>query len=321
MARKNGAITGTWKSAGGGFKIFGAETIVFHGTDSTTNQNFTATYKGGTLGVGWSPVSASGGKFTFNGPLDQFVGWSAGVSATTGVHVSYSITPSGYSLVMYGGETNVGVTLFGAGYTTLGAPISNQSHVYSTNLADLALSHPSGPEASYFTAKAAGNTVAAAHAAMNISNNVYSYPDAILRAAAGIGTPTSSTNSIDAALSAATPTTSYSPSPATQAKAQAALATGIYPDAILRGAAGRGGGATTSSTSTPNTGNNPGTPNAPGYNGGTSSSGYGGNTLSPTSTPNTGASSGGSSSTPSGHITRSATTRASARAAWSRAFR
>ena len=95
------------------------------------------------------------------------------------------------------------------------------------------------------------------------------YPDAILRAAAGIGTPTSSSNSIDTAVAA----TTYTPSPATQAKAQAALATGIYPDAILRGAAGHGGGGST-------------TPTTP--------------TTSPTSTPNTSTSSGGSSSTPSG---------------------
>ena len=89
-------------------------------------------------------------------------------------------------------------------------------------------------------------------------------------------------NSIDAAQSAVTPT--HSPSPATQAKAQAALASGIYPDAILRGAAGHGGGASTSSTSASNTGNNPGNPNASGYFGG----GHPTGTSPSASTPNTG---------------------------------
>ncbi len=111
-------------------------------------------------------------------------------------------------------------------------------------------------EAAYSRALATGDRAAIAHAAMNIPSV---YPDAILRAAAGIGTPTSSSNSIDTALAA----TTYTPSPATQAKAQAALATGIYPDAILRGAAGHGGGGgPTSPSSTPGTSTaSGGTPN------------------------------------------------------------
>jgi len=122
-----------------------------------------------------------------------------------------------------------------------GAPFPNLAGV--PNIYDRALSNPTGPEAAYSRALAVGSPVEIAHAAINIPSV---YPDAILRAVAGIGTPTSSSNSIDTALAA----TGTAPNSTTQAKAQTALATGIYPDAILRGAAGHGGGGGPTSPST-----------------------------------------------------------------------
>jgi len=288
MGKQNGTITGTWEAVSGGVAVFAGSRIQFQGYDTTTGKSFTATYTGGSLGVSASPVSGSGGKFTFNGSLNQFAGWSAGVSATAGVHASYSITPSGYSLVMYGAETNVGVTLLGVGYTTIGAsapanplsPVTVQfynpatSTIETQTVSIIGTHWVDGQKVDILHSNFSVRTLAGKHVSHSQTNvDVINGPQTLdqfralpqmhITASQALQDPHIYHDSI-----------MYAAANTPQAKAQAALATGIYPDAILRGAAGHGGGGggsaspSSAPSSTPGSCTGPGltSPSLPGAN-------------------------------------------------------
>lgn len=108
----NNYITGTWSSGEAGFGPFAGEVTTFNGTITATGETFTAVYYGGVLNVSALPGSASTGGFTFNGTLEDFLGWSFGVTASAGISASYSTNTGLHSLVMYGGASDleVGVT-------------------------------------------------------------------------------------------------------------------------------------------------------------------------------------------------------------------
>ena len=114
---ENNSITGTWVSIDYGEVIVGDLTH-FRGTVTATGQTFNATTTAVGFGVSAIPGSVSAGRFTFNGNLDSFLGWSAGVSANAVAEVGYSMSSDYHSLVLYGAGTNLSVSAT-VGYTTL----------------------------------------------------------------------------------------------------------------------------------------------------------------------------------------------------------
>ncbi|MCE8457985.1 hypothetical protein [Rhodovulum sulfidophilum] len=115
---QNNYITGTWFTGQAGLGVLSGDFTTFNGTITETGETFTALYYGAGINLSPLPGSAGGGAFTFNGTLEDFLGWSFGVTASAGINASYSTNTSLHSLITYGASStlDIGIT---TGYTKL----------------------------------------------------------------------------------------------------------------------------------------------------------------------------------------------------------